>query len=124
MPPALLRHELPSSSASQKTISKSRHISSQIIHGVDDRLLVVAGPCSIHDPEQALEYARRLQKEVEAGRWEALAIVMRVYLSVPSEKNMKEQSGSSVHHPVFPTVRNQEPPSGGRVSSSMSAQYE
>lgn len=80
MPPALLRHELPSSAASQKTISTSRHISSQIIHGLDDRLLVVLGPCSIHDPEQALEYARMLKKEVDAGRWEGLALVMRVYL--------------------------------------------
>lgn len=83
MPPALLRHELPSSAASQKTISTSRHISSQIIHGLDDRLLVVLGPCSIHDPEQALEYASMLKKEVDAGRWEGLALVMRVYFEKP-----------------------------------------
>jgi len=83
MPPALLRHELPSSFISQKTISTSRQLSSQIIHGHDDRLLVVLGPCSIHDPEQALEYARKLKAEIDAGRWEGLAIVMRVYFEKP-----------------------------------------
>lgn len=45
-----------------------------------DRLLVIVGPCSIHDTEQAKEYASRLRKQVQDGRWGGLEVVMRVYL--------------------------------------------
>lgn len=83
IPPALLCHELPTPAASEKTISASRHIASKIIHGQDPRVLVICGPCSIHDPEQAIEYAKRLQAEVEKGRWKNLYIIMRVYFEKP-----------------------------------------
>ncbi|HFD88167.1 MAG TPA: 3-deoxy-7-phosphoheptulonate synthase, partial [Gammaproteobacteria bacterium] len=53
-----------------------------ILHGDDDRLLVVVGPCSIHDPEAGLEYARRLVKQREAYK-DTLEIVMRVYFEKP-----------------------------------------
>lgn len=45
-----------------------------------DRLLIVVGPCSIHDPEQAKEYAKLLRAGVQEGRWPGLEVVMRVYL--------------------------------------------
>jgi 3-deoxy-7-phosphoheptulonate synthase len=68
-----------------KTISAARRNASQIVRGVDplDRLLVVVGPCSIHDPAQALEYAKLLRGCVQEGRWPGLEVVMRVYFEKP-----------------------------------------
>jgi 3-deoxy-7-phosphoheptulonate synthase len=68
--------------AVESLISKTRKSIHNIIAGTDDRLLVVIGPCSIHDPVAALEYARRLmeQRKKYAG---TLEIVMRVYFEKP-----------------------------------------
>ncbi|MFT4191717.1 MAG: 3-deoxy-7-phosphoheptulonate synthase [Comamonas sp.] len=68
--------------ASEALVSETRHAIKDIIHGQDDRLLVVVGPCSIHDPQAALDYARRLKplRERHAG---TLEIVMRVYFEKP-----------------------------------------
>ena len=63
-------------------ITKTRRKISGIMHGKDDRLLVVMGPCSIHDPSAALEYARRLAAERERYK-DTLEIVMRVYFEKP-----------------------------------------
>jgi 3-deoxy-7-phosphoheptulonate synthase len=63
-------------------ISATRRAIHDIIAGQDDRLLVVIGPCSIHDPAAALEYARQL-KEVRAKYADTLEIVMRVYFEKP-----------------------------------------
>jgi 3-deoxy-7-phosphoheptulonate synthase len=52
--------EFPRTDAATKTVISARHALHNIIHGHDDRLAVVVGPCSIHDPKAALEYARRL----------------------------------------------------------------
>jgi len=82
--PALLRHEVPVPPAAKKTISSSRRTAAAIVAGTDPlhRLLVVVGPCSIHDVDQAKEYASKLRKGVTDGRWAGLEIVMRVYLCV------------------------------------------
>ena len=61
-------------------VAKSRYAASRILAGQDDRLLVIVGPCSIHNPDQAYDYAKLLQGEIEKGRWDGLMIVMRVYL--------------------------------------------
>src|SRR5687768_5465399 len=63
-------------------ISQTRRRIHDIMAGTDDRLLVVIGPCSIHNPEAALEYARRL-KEVRDRHAGTLEIVMRVYFEKP-----------------------------------------
>ncbi len=63
-------------------IQKARDAVREIMHGRDDRLLVVIGPCSIHDPTAALEYARRL-KEQRARYADTLEVVMRVYFEKP-----------------------------------------
>ena len=63
-------------------ISHTRRAIHNIIAGADDRLLVVIGPCSIHDPGAALDYARRL-KEVREKYKDTLEIVMRVYFEKP-----------------------------------------
>ncbi|KAG8736234.1 hypothetical protein FRC10_009548 [Ceratobasidium sp. 414] len=79
--PALLKHEIPASKESQQTIAHARFAASRIIAGQDDRLLVIVGPCSIHDPKQALEYADRLRAKIP--EWDGLLIVMRAYFEKP-----------------------------------------
>jgi 3-deoxy-7-phosphoheptulonate synthase len=66
----------------EKLIGDTRKAVRQILHGKDDRLLVVIGPCSIHDPAAAMEYARRLKAERERHAGE-LEVVMRVYFEKP-----------------------------------------
>ena len=63
-------------------VEKSRAAIADILHGRDDRLVVVVGPCSIHDHDQAIEYARRLKVAADALR-DDLLIVMRVYFEKP-----------------------------------------
>ena len=80
--PAMLRHEHPISAAVAQTVQRGRAGTVDILDGVDDRLIVVVGPCSVHDPAAALDYARRLAlKATELG--EDLHIVMRVYFEKP-----------------------------------------
>jgi 3-deoxy-7-phosphoheptulonate synthase len=66
----------------EKLITQTRKNIHNIMHGKDDRLLVVIGPCSIHDPAAALEYARRL-KPLRDKYADTLEIVMRVYFEKP-----------------------------------------
>lgn len=66
----------------ESLIAETRKNIRQIVRGKDDRLLVVIGPCSIHDPQAALEYARRL-KPLRDKYADALEIVMRVYFEKP-----------------------------------------
>jgi len=77
-----LRAELPCSLEIQQHISNYREQISGILAGVDDRLLVVVGPCSIHEPNAVLDYARRL-KEVSTKYKDSLCIVMRAYFEKP-----------------------------------------
>ena len=63
-------------------VSQTRRTISDILHGKDDRLLVIMGPCSIHDPAAAVEYARKLREQREAFK-DTLEIVMRVYFEKP-----------------------------------------
>lgn len=80
--PALLLEDLPAPDAAQALVEESRAAISRVLHGTDDRLVVVVGPCSIHDHGQALEYARRLKAEADALAGE-LIVVMRVYFEKP-----------------------------------------
>ncbi|MCB2037996.1 MAG: 3-deoxy-7-phosphoheptulonate synthase, partial [Ottowia sp.] len=63
--PALLEERLPAPDAAQQLVEASRAAISRVLHGRDDRLVVVVGPCSIHDHAQALDYARRLKAEAD-----------------------------------------------------------
>jgi 3-deoxy-7-phosphoheptulonate synthase len=80
--PALLQYELPADAGVQRFIESSRTEVANVVHGTDTRLLVVVGPCSIHDSEQALEYAERLLALREELK-DRLLIVMRVYFEKP-----------------------------------------
>ena len=76
--PALLRHEIISSCNAQKTIASARYNAARIVAGYDVRVLVIVGPCSIHCPAQALEYANLLKSKL--ADWPNLLIIMRAYL--------------------------------------------
>ncbi len=80
--PAELMREHAQTRETTSTVSRSRERLHRILHGEDDRLAVVIGPCSIHDVDSAMEYAQRLVKEHERLR-DTLEIVMRVYFEKP-----------------------------------------
>ncbi|RYP72942.1 hypothetical protein DL769_004342 [Monosporascus sp. CRB-8-3] len=82
IPPNLLVSEIPMTDSSLQTVIKGRREAVAIIMGRSDRLLVVVGPCSIHDPEVAQEYASRLKKLSEKLS-DDLCIIMRAYLEKP-----------------------------------------
>ena len=82
LPPIAHLYELPISEAAADLVETTRHQIADLVHGRDKRLLVIIGPCSIHDPKAALEYAQRLlplRKKYE----KELLIVMRVYFEKP-----------------------------------------
>ncbi len=81
-PEHLIRFFPIAGTAVEKLISQTRQRIAKIMAGKDDRLLVVMGPCSIHDPAAALDYARRLKAEREKYK-DTLEIVMRVYFEKP-----------------------------------------
>lgn len=81
-PEHLIRFFPIAGTATEALISQTRHRIHRILHGKDDRLLVVIGPCSIHDPAAALDYARRL-KPLREQYADTLEIVMRVYFEKP-----------------------------------------
>lgn len=80
--PDRLIEDLPLSDTASRLIFDARQDASAIIHGRDDRLLVIIGPCSIHDPDAALDYARKLTEHSRRLKSDLL-IVMRVYFEKP-----------------------------------------
>ncbi len=81
-PPSYLIREFPCGQLASTTVHLARTAGHEIIHGLDDRLLVIVGPCSIHDPKAAVEYTEKL---VDLRRQFAddLEIIMRVYFEKP-----------------------------------------
>ncbi|KAL2012746.1 hypothetical protein VTN00DRAFT_271 [Thermoascus crustaceus] len=80
--PQFVQSEIPAPESAIETVQSGRKQAIEIIEQRDDRLLVVCGPCSIHDPETALEYARRL-KDLSDKLSKDLCIIMRAYLEKP-----------------------------------------
>ena len=81
-PPSHLLREFPLREPVAELVYSTRQAIHRILHGMDDRLLVVVGPCSIHDPKAAIEYAKRLVPERERLR-DRIEVVMRVYFEKP-----------------------------------------
>ena len=82
VPPAHVFREYPLSNRAAQTTYAARQAIHRVLHGADDRLLVVIGPCSIHDYDLAMDYAKKLAKEAERFA-EDLIVVMRVYFEKP-----------------------------------------
>jgi 3-deoxy-7-phosphoheptulonate synthase len=81
-PPAHLMREFPLSARAEETVYGGRLAVHKILHGGDDRLVVIVGPCSIHDPKAAMEYANKLAALMPELS-DALVIIMRVYFEKP-----------------------------------------
>ena len=82
LPPVALLERFPATEAASKAVFSGRTAISNILNNKDDRLLVIIGPCSIHDPEAAIEYGEKLVKLREKYK-DNLEIVMRVYFEKP-----------------------------------------
>ncbi|MBS1709997.1 MAG: 3-deoxy-7-phosphoheptulonate synthase [Armatimonadetes bacterium] len=82
LPPAILIEEVPQSDAAADLVASARETVRQILYGQDDRLLVVVGPCSVHDVDAAREYGERLKPHAERLA-EDLFVVMRTYFEKP-----------------------------------------
>lgn len=82
LPPVFLEEELPATEKTSATVHQAREEVANILRGDDSRLIVVVGPCSIHDTKAAREYAGHLQSAI-AEHAEQLHIVMRVYFEKP-----------------------------------------
>lgn len=82
IPPEELHREYPLTDQSSDTVFRARTSIHNILNGEDDRLLIIVGPCSIHDPKAAREYAARLKPIIDELK-DDLCIVMRVYFEKP-----------------------------------------
>ena len=83
VPPNQLKKEIPLSDYADATVARARHDIQRILSGEDrQRLILLSGPCSIHDPEAAMEYATRL-RDLESTFADQLVVVMRVYFEKP-----------------------------------------
>jgi 3-deoxy-7-phosphoheptulonate synthase len=80
--PDAVHQELPITESAARTVLQARQAIHQVLRGEDDRLVVVVGPCSIHDPVAALAYAERLT-QIKKSLGDALIIIMRVYFEKP-----------------------------------------
>lgn len=82
LPPIAVLEKYPITPRGTTTVAMAREAVHRMLHGDDDRLLVIVGPCSIHDPHAALEYAQRLMSLRQAYA-DSLEIIMRVYFEKP-----------------------------------------
>jgi len=117
-------------------ITSTRRKIARIMHGEDDRLLVVMGPCSIHDPSAALEYARRLKEQRERFSG-SLEIVMRVYFEKPRttvgwkglindpylDESFKIDEGLRIARQLLIEINRQGLPAGSEFLDVISPQY-
>lgn len=81
VPPAILIEEIPRSAVASERVSSWRHQADDIVNGTDRRLLVITGPCSVHDPDAVREYAARLKAATRG--MDELMIVVRTYFEKP-----------------------------------------
>jgi 3-deoxy-7-phosphoheptulonate synthase len=106
--PAALLDELPLTDAAMATVEQTRAEVRAVLDGSDDRLLVITGPCSVHDPAAALDYAARLRAVREQSQADLL-IVMRVYFEKPRTvtgwKGLINDPGMDGRHDVHRGLR-------------------
>ncbi|QWD75824.1 3-deoxy-7-phosphoheptulonate synthase [Polynucleobacter sp. MWH-UH24A] len=120
----------------EKLIGRTRDKIRNLIHGKDDRLLVIIGPCSIHDPSAALEYCQRLMKE-RTRLADDLEIVMRVYFEKPRttvgwkglindpylDESFKIEEGLRIARQVLMEINRLGMPAGSEFLDVISPQY-
>jgi 3-deoxy-7-phosphoheptulonate synthase len=82
LPPAILLEEIPISDRASNVVANTRRAIADVLDGVDPRLVAIVGPCSIHDPQAALDYAEQLRR-LAAPYADQLIVVMRTYFEKP-----------------------------------------
>lgn len=82
LPPAILLEEIPISDRASNVVANTRRAIGDVLDGVDPRLVAIVGPCSIHDPQAALDYAEQLRR-LAAPYADQLIVVMRTYFEKP-----------------------------------------
>ena len=136
IPPNLLVSEIPMTESSLQTVVKGRREAVAIVMGRSDRLLVVVGPCSIHDPEVAQEYASRLKKLSEKLS-DDLCIIMRAYLEKPRttvgwkglindpdiDNSFKINKGLRISRKMFSDLTNAGVPIASEMLDTISPQF-
>ncbi|OTB00502.1 hypothetical protein M426DRAFT_65812 [Hypoxylon sp. CI-4A] len=136
IPPALLISEIPMTDASLQTVVKGRRDAAAVIMGRSDRLLVVVGPCSIHDPAMAHDYAQRLKKLSEKLS-DDLCIIMRAYLEKPRttvgwkglindpdiDNSFKINKGLRISRQMFSDLTNAGMPIASEMLDTISPQF-
>ena len=134
--PQLLTSEIPAPANSIPTVLKGRKEAIEIIKQRDDRLLVVVGPCSMHDPETAVEYCSRLVKLADKLRGD-LCIIMRAYLEKPRttvgwkglindpdiDESFKINKGLRVSRQLFCDLTGQGMPIASEMLDTISPQF-
>jgi 3-deoxy-7-phosphoheptulonate synthase len=135
-PEHLIRFFPIAGTAIEKLISQTRSKIRNLIHGKDDRLLVIIGPCSIHDPRAALEYCQRLLAERKRFSGE-LEIVMRVYFEKPRttvgwkglindpylDESFRIEEGLRIARQVLMEINRMGMPAGSEFLDVISPQY-
>ena len=135
-PEHLIRFFPIAGTAIEKLISQTRGKIRNLIHGKDDRLLVIIGPCSIHDPRAALEYCQRLLAERKRFSGE-LEIVMRVYFEKPRttvgwkglindpylDESFRIEEGLRIARQVLMEINRMGMPAGSEFLDVISPQY-
>ena len=120
----------------EKLVGDTRQAVRRIMHGQDDRLLVIIGPCSIHDPAAALEYAQRLKAE-RARHADTLEVVMRVYFEKPRttvgwkglindpylDESYRIHEGLRIARQLLLEINRQGVPAAGEFLDTISPQY-
>ena len=81
-PPSQILRQFPITSKARRIVAEARHAIHRILHGADDRLVIIIGPCSIHDPKAAKDYGGKLL-EIKQRLVDDLLVLMRVYFEKP-----------------------------------------
>ncbi|KIY47644.1 3-deoxy-7-phosphoheptulonate synthase [Fistulina hepatica ATCC 64428] len=126
--PLLLIHEIALSIKSQQTVALARQEAAHILSGQDDRVLVIVGPCSIHSPEQAIEYAKLLRGGIEAGKWPNLkprtTVGWKGLINDPDiDGTFKINKGLRIARQLLCDLTNMGIPVGSELLDTISPQY-
>ncbi|KAI4734765.1 3-deoxy-7-phosphoheptulonate synthase [Aureobasidium sp. EXF-12298] len=134
--PELLSSEIPATQVALDAVKKGRREAQAIIHQQDDRLLVMVGPCSLHDPDAAIEYCGRLKKLADELEQD-LCIIMRAYLEKPRttvgwkglindpdlDESYKINKGLRVSRQLFCDLTSQGMPIASEMLDTISPQF-
>ncbi|KAJ3341805.1 3-deoxy-7-phosphoheptulonate synthase [Entophlyctis luteolus] len=134
--PMMLQYETPLTAASKETVVRARRHARRIIYGEDDRLLVIVGPCSIHDVKAAMDYANRLKALAEKHA-STLCIIMRTYFEKPRttvgwkglindpfiDSTFKINQGLRIARQLLADITNLGMPVGFELLDTISPQY-